>query len=142
MLILSTNSSWKFYCAFQKHAYSEIQKLPLPFYFLLLSIIVTSPRSEPWISETHKMGRHPPITNHIPQPFVPIEVNFCSLRWVTVVKNTNVSCLLNFRISVFEKRRNLKRKILLPCSLDIPHISINDAHILASISGKWKSLYS
>ena len=57
-----------------------------------------------------------------------------------VVKNTNVSWLLNLRIRVFEKRRNLKIKILLPCSLDIPHISINDAHILASISGKWKSL--
>ena len=45
--------------------------------------------------ETHKADRNPPITN------------FCflrdPLRWLTAVKNANISWLLNFRIHVFLK---------------------------------------
>ena len=33
--------------------------------------------NEPWNTETHKTDRNPPIKNHKPWPFEPLEVNFC-----------------------------------------------------------------
>ena len=62
---------------------------------------------KPWNAETHKTDRYPPITNHKPWSFKPLEVNFCflraPLRWLTAAKNPKVSWLLNFRIRVFMK---------------------------------------
>ena len=69
---------------------------------------VTIISNEPWNKETHKLDRNPPITNHKPQPFEPIEVNFCFLRgllrWLTAAKNTNVCGLLNFSIHMVLRR--------------------------------------
>ena len=48
-------------------------------------IITTITSNEPWNTETHKTDRYPPITNHKPWPFEPVEVNFSfprgPLRW-------------------------------------------------------------
>ena len=60
-----------------------------------------------WNTETHKMDRNTPITNHKPWPFEPVKVKFCflrgPLRWLTAAKNAIVSWLLNFRIRMFVK---------------------------------------
>ena len=71
-----------FYCAFQKHANSEVQnqKLPSQVRFSLPSIIITISSYEPWNTEKHKTDRNPPITNHKPWPFELVVVNFCFLR--------------------------------------------------------------
>ena len=70
-----------------------------------VTIMITS--NEPWNKETLKLDRNPPITNHKPLPFEPIEINFSFLRgllkWLTAAKNANVSGLLNFRICMFLK---------------------------------------
>ena len=58
------------------------------------------------------MDIHHAVTNHKPWPFEPIEVNFCFLRgllrWLTAVKNANVSWLLNLSIRVFLKSAVIK----------------------------------
>ena len=59
------------YCAFHKHANSNVQKPPSQLRFSLPSIIITITRNEPWNTETHKKDRNPPITNHKPWPFEP-----------------------------------------------------------------------
>ena len=69
-----------FYCAFQKHANSEVQKPPSQVRFSLPSIIITITSYEPWNTEKHKTDRNPPITNHKPWPFELVVVNFCFLR--------------------------------------------------------------
>ena len=96
-----------YYCAFHKHANSEVQKPPSQSHFSLPSIIITIISNEPWNTETHKRDRNPPITHHKPWPFEPVKVKFCflrgSLRWLTAVKNAIVSWLLNFRICMFVK---------------------------------------
>ena len=75
--------------------------------FSLPLIIITITSNEPWNKETRKTVRNPPITNHRPWPFEPVEVNFCflrgPLRLLTAAKNVKVSCVLNFRIRVFLK---------------------------------------
>ena len=67
--------------------------------------IITITSNEPWNTQTHKMDRNPPITNHKPWPFEPVKVKFCflrgPLRWLTAVKNAIVSWLLNFRMRMF-----------------------------------------
>ena len=108
-----SDGNGSFYCAFQNYANSEVQKPPSQLRFSPPSIIITITSNEPWNKETPKTDRNPSITNHKPWPFEPVEVNFCflrdPLRWLTAAKNSNVSCLLNFRIRVFLKssvRRN------------------------------------
>ena len=87
------------YCAFQKHANSEVQKPPSQVRFSLPSIIITITSNEPWNTEKHKTDRNPPISNHKPWPFELVEVNFFflrgPLRWLTAAKNANFSWLLN-----------------------------------------------
>ena len=78
-----------------------------------LWIIITIISNEPWNAEIHKMDQNPPITNHKPWPFEPVGVNFCFLRvllrWLMAAKNAYVSCLLDFRIWVFEKCSKLRQ---------------------------------
>ena len=68
------------YCAFHKHANSKVLKAPSQLCFSLPSIIITITSNEPWNTQTHKMDRNPPITNHKPWPFEPVIVKFCFLR--------------------------------------------------------------
>ena len=95
------------YCAFHKHANSEVQKPPSQLRFWLPSIIITITSNEPWNTETHRTDRNPPITNQKLWPFEPVKVKFCflrgPLRWLTAAKNAIVSWLLNFRIRMFVK---------------------------------------
>ena len=88
-----------------KHANSKVQNPPSQLRFWLPSIIITITINKPWNTETHKMDQSPPITNHKPWPFESVKEKFCflrgPLRWMTVEKNANASCLLNFRIHVF-----------------------------------------
>ena len=97
----------KHYCAFHKHANFKVQKLPSELRFSLPSIIIMITSNEPGNTETHKMDRNPPITNHKPWPFEPVKVKFCflrgPLRWLTAAKNAIVSWLLNLRIRMFVK---------------------------------------
>ena len=100
------HSGW-YYCAFQKHANSKVQKPLSQLRFSLPSIIITIPSNEPWNTETHITDRNPPITNHKAWPFEPVRVKFRFLRgpsrWLTAAKNAIVSWLLNFRIRMFVK---------------------------------------
>ena len=96
--------------------------------FSLLSIIITITSNEPWNTETHKMYRNPPITNHKPWPFEPVKVKFCflrgPLRWLTAAKNAIVSWLLNFRIRMFVKsavKAQLSAKLCPSCYVDCNH---------------------
>ena len=61
----------------------------------LAAVNIIKVTSKETFEETHKADRNPPITN------------FCflrdPLRWLTAVKNANISWLLNFRIHVFLK---------------------------------------
>ena len=101
--------NWRFlfYCAFHKHANSNVQNPPSQLRFSLPSIIITITRNEPWNTETHKTDRNPPITNHKPWPYEPVKVKFCflrgPLRWLTAAKNAIVSWHLNFSIRMFVK---------------------------------------
>ena len=53
------------YCAFQKHANSEVQKPPSQLRFSLPSIIITITRNGPGTDlEKQKTTRNPTITNH------------------------------------------------------------------------------
>ena len=45
------------YCAFQKHANSEVQMPPSQLRFTLPSIIITITRNKPWNTGTHKTDR-------------------------------------------------------------------------------------
>ena len=100
------HSGW-YYCAFQKHANSKVQKPLSQLRFSLPSIIITITSNEPWNRETHITDRNPPITNHKAWPFEPVRVKFRILRgpsrWLTAAKNAIVSWLLNFRIRMFVK---------------------------------------
>ena len=82
----------KLYCAFHKHGNSKVQKPPSQLHFSLPSIIIMITSNEPWNTQTHKMDRNPPITNHKPWPFEPVIVKFCFLRgllrWLTAAKKT------------------------------------------------------
>ena len=87
---------------------SEVPKPPSQLCFSLLSVIIffiTITGNETWNTEIHKTDQSPAITNHKPWPFEPVGVNFCFLRgllrWLMAVKNSYVSCLLDFRICVF-----------------------------------------
>ena len=104
---LSSVELWRYYCAFQKPANSEAQKLHSQLRFSLPSIIITITSNEPWNTRTQQMDRNPLITNYKPWPFEPVEVNFCflrgPLRWLTAAENANVSWIVNFRIRVFMK---------------------------------------
>ena len=109
---------WKVdgYCAFQKRVNSEVQK-PQAFTIIVFFAAVnhkTITKNESWNTKTHKRHRNPPIKNHKPWPFEPFKVNICFrrglLRWLTAVKNANVTWLLNFRICVF-----LKSAVTLHC---------------------------
>ena len=95
------------HCFFHKHANSKVQTPPSQLRFSLPSIIISITSNEPWNRKTRKTVRNPPITNHIPWPFEPVEVNFCflrgPLRLLTAAKNVKVSWVLNFRIRVFLK---------------------------------------
>ena len=109
--IITTTKFVIFYCPFYKHANSLVHKPPSQLRFSLLSITITITSNEPWNTETHKMDRNPPITNHKSWPFEPDKVKFYfltdPLRWLTVTKNAIVSWLLNFTIlnsHVCEKR--------------------------------------
>ena len=66
---------------------------------------ITITSNEPWNTEIHKTDQNSAITNHKLWPFEPVGVNFCFLRgllrWLMAVKNSYVSCLLDFRICVF-----------------------------------------
>ena len=90
------------YCAFQKHANSEVQKPPSQLRFSLPSIIITITRNGPWKTENHSKSN-----NHELLPFEHVKVNFCfprgPPRWLTVAKNANVNWLWNFIIRVFLK---------------------------------------
>ena len=66
--------------AFHKHANSEAQKPPSQLSFSLPLIVITITSSDPWKTETHKTDRNPPITNHKPWPFEPVEVILYFLR--------------------------------------------------------------
>ena len=105
-----------FYCAFYKYANSKVQKTPSQLRFSLPSIIITTISNEPWNTETHKTDRNPPITDHKPWPFEPVEVKFCflrgALRWLTAAKNAIVSWLSNFRIRMFVKSAVMTKKKL------------------------------
>ena len=106
--VLGKTENLKSYCAFHKHANSQVQKPPSQILrFSLPSIIIMITSNEPWNTETHKTDRNPPITNHKPWPFEPIKVKFCflrgPLRWLTAAENAIVSWLLNFRIHMFVK---------------------------------------
>ena len=63
-----------------------------------------------------KTDQNPPIKkiNYKPWLFEGVEENFCflrgPLRWLMAAKNANVSWLLNFRICVFLKSADLKKK--------------------------------
>ena len=91
------------HCAFKWSS----KATPSQLRFLLLSIIITITSNEPWNTETYKTDRIPPIRNHKPWPFEPVEENFCflrgPLRWLTAAKNANVNWILNFRIHMFLK---------------------------------------
>ena len=61
------------YCAFHKHANSKVEKPPQSqLRFSLPSIIITITSNEAWNTQTHEMDRNPPITNHKPWPFEPV----------------------------------------------------------------------
>ena len=93
------------YCAFQKHANSEVQKPPSQLHFSLLSILITITSNEPWHKKTHTKWIG--ITNYKPWPFEPIEVNFCFLRGLLRLsmgaKITNFTCLLTSEFVCFWK---------------------------------------
>ena len=95
------------YCAFHKHANSKVQKPPSHLRFLLSLIVITITSNGPWNTETHTTDGNPPITNHKPWPYEPVNVKFCffrgRLRWLTAAKNAIVRWLLNFRIRMFVK---------------------------------------
>jgi len=102
-----TTSAVIYYCAFQKHANSKVQKPSSQLRFSLPSIIITTISNEPWNTETQKTDPNPLITKHKPWPFEPVKVKFCflrgPLRWLTAAKNAIVSWLLNFWIRMFVK---------------------------------------
>ena len=77
ILIHAYMSIYIVFCAFHKHANSEAQKPPLQLRFSLPSIIIRIKSNEPLNKETNITDRNPPITNHKPWPFKPVEVNFC-----------------------------------------------------------------
>jgi len=91
-----------YYCAFHKHANSNVQKLPSQLCFSLPSIIITITSNEPGNTQNGSKS-----TDHQPWPFEPVKVEFCflrgPLRWLMVAKNAIVSWLLNFRIRMFVK---------------------------------------
>ena len=96
---------------FSQTCESKVQKPPSQLRFSLPSIIVTITSNETWNTETHKMHRNPPITNHEPWPFEPVKVKFCflrgPLRWLTAAKNAIVKAAFELQNShVCEKRSN------------------------------------
>ena len=64
-------------------------------------------RSQATNLETQKHTKWIEITNQKPWPFEPVKVKFCvlrgPLRWLTAVKSTIISWLLNFKICMFVK---------------------------------------
>ena len=74
------------YCAFHKHANSDVQKPASQFRFSLPSFIITITSNEPWNTETHKTDRNPLITDQSQIA----EIKFCflkaPLRWLTAAK--------------------------------------------------------
>ena len=68
--------------------------------------------NEPWNKETHKTDRNPPITNHKPWPFEPVEANLCflrgQLRWSAAAKKANVMAFELQNSRVYEKRSNVR----------------------------------
>ena len=90
------------YCAFHKHANSKVQKRPIAFFTAVNHNYYQKQRTL-----KHRTDLNPPITNHRPWPTEGVDVKFCflrgPLRWLTAVKNTIVSWLLNFRIRTFVK---------------------------------------
>ena len=93
------------YCAFQKHTNSKSSKAAFS-----IAFFVTVNHNYEYKQQTlkhRKTQNGSKSTNHKPWIFELVKVNFCflrgPLRWLTVMKNANVSWVLNFRIPVFLK---------------------------------------
>ena len=93
------------YCAFQKHTNSKSSKAAFSIAFF--AAVNHNYKYKQQTLKHRNTQNGSKSTNHKPWIFELVKVNFCflrgPLRWLTVMKNANVSWVLNFRIPVFLK---------------------------------------
>ena len=89
------------YCTFHKAHQSHFHNC-----FFFFAAVNHNYNQKQWALNHRNTQSGSKTTNHKPWPFEP--VTFCVLRvrlkWLTAVKNENVSWLLNFRICMFLKK--------------------------------------
>ena len=85
---------------------SESSPKPLSQLFFFFAAVNHNYNRKQWALNHRNTQSGSKTTNHKPWPFEPVK--FCVLRgqlkWLTSVKNANVSWLLNFRICMFLKK--------------------------------------
>ena len=100
----------RIYYAFQKHANSKSSKAAFTIAFFA-AVSHNYEYKQQTLKHRNTQNRSK-STNHQPWTFELVEVNVCflrgPLRWLTAVKNANVSWVLNFRIPKFLKSAIIK----------------------------------
>ena len=112
------------YCPFQKQAnfWSSKATFTITFFTAVNHNYDHKQRILKYNNTFKLTDRNPPIKNHKPWAFEPIEVNLCFLRgllrWLTAATNANVSWLLNFTICMFMKSAvNWEYACILPATI-------------------------